>query len=427
MNVHKIIIIGGYGFGNVGDESQLAANLLNLKRYLKNAQFLVLSANPEHTSKYHQVPTDYSMDSYLLAKPENRFLNAVYKFFPKFVILLRGVILLANSCFLKRMNVNIFLNEKGKRLLNNLKSGSILFNSGGGNLTSTWRIEGLYSKCLTYLVCAVLKKPIVLSGQTIGPFNNWLDRKFAKFALNRVDVITLRENTSQAILEALGVTNPIIKVIGDDAIGLPCADDAKVTEIFVNEKIQKHHPMIVITVRRCDPTSLEKVTKIVQTMTELADCLISQLGARIVFLPMYHDDIAIASEIVRKMRFRDKVNVIANVYDGPRIKGFIGQADIVIGLRYHSLVFATSMMVPSIGIYWNQYSLFKIKGVLEIMGQEKYACDVDRMSVGNMMELVLYIFSNKSRIREQLEERIKNLQTYRLYAIKRIVNSLGET
>ena len=421
----KIVLIGGFGWHDIGDEAQLTTPLIYLKKFISDVQFLALSDNPEYTAEYHKVETDYSTSHYLFPEMRNIFSKVIRMF--GIDMFIRMIILLFNARRLRKDKKTIFLNESGKRLLNNLKSGDILFNVGGGNLNSIWRFGGLYSKCITYLICKILGKPIILSGQTIGPIDNWIDRKFARFVLNKVDVITLRDTSSKSILRSIGVVKPVIKETADDAVLLPCATYEDIKAIFLDEKIDAHRPLIGINVIGHGHLSGSKLNKAKQILAEVSDHLISELDARMVFVPMEYisdDDRVTLSETLELMQHKDRVRIIMNEYDDKTLKGIIGQMDIVIGLRYHFIVFATTMQVPSIGIYSDQYYAMKMKGILELMGQEKYACDIDKISSEEIIEPAKDALQNKDKIAEELEKRTNVLGEHSLFTIEYAVKLL---
>lgn len=426
----KIVLIGGYGFSDVGDESQLTVDLINLKKFIPDAQFLVLSSNPEHTRKHHMVKTDYSINLFLRTPILVRRIERILKINPYVWVnfLLKSLIILLNARRLMRNKKPVFLSARGKRFLENLRGADLLFNVGGGNLNSMFRFEEFYGKCLTYVLCRIFEIPVVLSGQTIGPFYGWFDKKIAKFALNRVNVITLRERFSQEILESIGVTKPIMKVTADDGTLLVPAGQEEIKEIFSLEKIPEHHLLIgmsAIGLRIFSPAELKKTYKL---MAEVADHLVSKHDARVIFVPMtYSEDRVAAQEVLRFMKHTDKVRVITRECNDRIIKGIIGRMDLAIGFRYHFIVFAVNSKVPSIGFYLNDYYSMKIKGILELVEQKKYACDIEATTVRDMITLVEDIFLNKESILEKLDERTKELGKASLLSVKYAAELLSQS
>lgn len=416
----KIVLWGGYGGHNSGDEAILTTNLDYLKRFIPDAEFLALSFDPPYTSRFHEVASDYDPAHYLFPALHKSW-NIFFMLYEGLKTISRGVRLLLNAWLSKKAKKTILLDGEGQRLLSNLSGAALLFNVGGGGLNSLLWPE-VYCRGLTFWVCKILGKPVILSGQTIGPFNRWLDKKFAKFALNKVDVITLRDASSTKVLKDLGVAKPLIKETADDAVLLHHVDREKTNSVFLSEKIELHHPLIGVNMLG-SMKAFPKIKMVDQKMAQVADLLISELGAAIVFVPMaaYYppsSDVVAASKVLELMEHKDKASLIMNEYDARVLKGIIGQLDLAIGFRYHFIVFATTMCVPAIGIYFIEYYRMKIKGILELMEQDKYAVDLGKASPEQIIELAREALSTKDSISQKLEERTKILGERSLFAIR---------
>jgi polysaccharide pyruvyl transferase WcaK-like protein len=453
----KIVFIGGYGGHDIGDEAQLTTPMIYLKRFIPDAEFLALSPNQGYTSKFHKVDSDWDITHYLTGytvtqkeieppciaqdthEPQFqtqqsifwRILKFAFKFafetsikYPKIF----GI--LFNAWIFKKSRRTIFLNEEGKRLLNHLKNADLLFNVGGGNI-----MGGFCDRFIIYTICRIFEKPIIVSGQTIGPFDKWIGKKIAGFFLNKVDVITLRDTMSINVLEDLGVHKPIIKETADDAVLLPATDQEKIKAILLGEKIEEHQPLIGINTNAYLKSVLsvgysEELNKIKQVLADAVDCLISDLGARIVFIPMDYnansDDRVDAYEVLELMKHKDRASIIINGYDDHTLKGIIGQLDVGIGLRYHFIVFATTMQVPTIGIYLGKYYEMKIRGILELMEQGKYALDFEKTSAEEIVAFVKGALQNKDEIKKRLEERTKILGERSLFTIEHAAKLLED-
>ena len=446
----KIVLTGGYGGHDIGDEAQLTTPMIYLKRFIPDVQFLALSPNPEYTSKFHKVDSDWDITHYLSGfsvtqteieppnitqdtyEPQFQAQQNIFWKILKFALktsikYAKRFGILFNAWILKKSGRTIFLNEEGKRLLNHLKNADLLFNVGGGNIKG-----GFCDRFITYTICKIFGKPVIVSGQTIGPFDRWVGKKIAGFFLNKVDVITLRDTMSINVLEDLGVHKPIIKETADDAVLLPAISREEIKKIFLTEKIEDPHPLIGINpnayLKSVLPNRHYELNKIKQVLADIADRLISDLDARIVFIPMDYnadsDDRVDAYEVLELMEHKDKASVIINGYDDHTLKGIIGQMDVNIGLRYHFVVFATTMQVPTIGIYLGEYYKMKIRGILELMEQEKYALDFEKTSVEEIVELVKDALQKKDEIKKKLEEQTKILGERSLFTIRYVAKLL---
>jgi len=452
-----VVFIGGYGHEDIGDESMLTADLAHLKAWLLNdTQFIALSEDPDNTRKYHNIESDYSINRYLFQTKSPftfimvkfidfirlpfRAINLMFKICRlrqrivlrftliwRIYLILKGLSLIYNASRLRKEKKTLFLHKEGVRFLNILRKSDLLFNVGGGNLNSIYLLYGLYGKCFTYKICKIFGKPIILSGQTIGPIDRWIDKKFAAYFLNKVDVITLRDiNASKELLRTIGVTNPIIKETGDDALLLPVPSSQQIMDILAKEKIEIHKPMIAINFQRWQEKNLSNIEKII---AEISDYLISEKNAQVIFIPMQYigsyDDRVVASRIKSMTIHKNKVHILNNKYDDKSLKGIIGQVDFAIGSRYHFNVFATTSQVPTIGIMLDKYYSQKLRGILQMMGQEKYCCNIENLTFEKLKSLVDEVLLNKEKIREQLKNRLESLKEINLFAVRYAVDLLN--
>jgi polysaccharide pyruvyl transferase WcaK-like protein len=432
-NMKRIALVGGFSYSDVGDESQLSTDLVNLRKHVPHIEFIVLSDNPQHTKKCHKVKADYSINKYLLMKQhENLYGWKIARKIARFVRYLRMMYFLKGLLFLfnaRRLRANknaIFLNDDEVKLLKNLRDADLLFNVGGGYFTSLNRLE-LYSKCFTYLICRTFDKPVVLSGLMIGPFNNWFDRYLTKFALDRVNVITLRDKFSKKVLKEIGVTKQKVITAADDASLLPPAPFEKVVAVLSKENINLHRPMIGINMYARGlafdlGVSHDKLKKTTSLLARVSDYLIQKYGAQVIFISTsFHreaDDRVGANNVLKKVKQKDKAFIIKHEYSDQIIKGIIGQMDLVIGTRYHFLVFAATSQIPLIGIYLDEYYSRKIKGILKLVGQEEFACDVETISNEDLINLVETALTRKKTIQKTLQEKTKELEKLSLLSIE---------
>ena len=89
-------------------------------------------------------------------------------------------------------------------------------------------------------IAKIIKKPIAIYGGSAGIFESKLQFIIAKFILNRVDIITLRDETSYKYLQDIGITTQKI-MTADLAYLLQPAPLTRVEEIIIQEnKLQNN-------------------------------------------------------------------------------------------------------------------------------------------------------------------------------------------
>lgn len=102
---------------------------------------------------------------------------------------------------------------------------------GGGYLTDT------FPEVLVEVFCLALAfhqqgKPILLTGQQVGPFQSRVLRAHTRRLLNCARFAGLREPTgSVELCKQCGLDPRRFRVMGDDSFGLPWADEAEVLAV----------------------------------------------------------------------------------------------------------------------------------------------------------------------------------------------------
>ena len=107
------------------------------------------------------------------------------------------------------------------------------------------------------------------------------------------------------------------------------------------------------------------------------------------------EDLLISQNILSRMSH--KGYIIETEQSADKLMGIISECELVIGMRLHSLIYATTMCVPLIGIIYDP----KIKGFLDYINQNMLAdaTDIDTSYIINSIENIM---ENKDEIRKNL-------------------------
>jgi coenzyme F420-reducing hydrogenase beta subunit/polysaccharide pyruvyl transferase WcaK-like protein len=416
---YKVIMIGGFGGHDIGDEAMPHADRLNLRALLDdNVEIVMLSHDPQYTASFHGERSVY--DVRVLGLSPERSLKARSKVLGSSILFLVGALA-------ERYGVRIELWPSARSMLDELASADLLFNVGGGNLNSVIPQE-LYKKCTEYLAAYILSKPVILSGQTIGPFTKGFDTWYARLCLDRVHMITFRDKrTSYQRIRAIGVSRPKMLDAADDAMTIPAIAVEEAERILQREAGADWiglESSLMVALNLKGSLKLFKgedrhsgLEREVRLMARIADQLIREYGAKIMFIPTDYcpgvDDREAHRDILSHMTFLERVCCIEGEYDDATLKGLIGPFDLAIGARYHFAVFAASMRVPFLGIASGVYQQTKLKGLADL-------CELPQCFVQQDMEFASYeeVWTQITRV---VQER-KVIQR----KLKRIVPSLEE-
>lgn len=305
-----IIISGYHGFSNSGDEALLWAILDTLRKKKSDIAFTVLSKTPKETAGEYGV------------KSISRY--------------------------------NLF------HIIREMKQARMLLFGGGSLLQDVTSSKSL----LYYLgIIALAQKcgiKTMLYANGIGPLVNKKNRKIAAKILNKVDIITLRDDRSDEELRALSVTKPKIVITADPAFTIDMTESLSGGYFIRRAGVPEGAPYAVISVRHWKNSAPD----FEETMASLCDYMAKTFGISPLFVPMqYPHDSSIAKSIMGKMK--EKAYLIDRNLSVPEVFSILSGASFIVGMRLHSLIYATTLEIPAMALVYDP----KITAFMESVSQ----------------------------------------------------------
>jgi polysaccharide pyruvyl transferase CsaB len=352
----KIMISGYYGFNNTGDEAILTSMVRAFKEKIPQIKIVVLSHSPLQTSQAYQIKT----------------INRLH-----LIDIMRCL-----------RDTNLFISGGGGLLQDSTGKGwSILYYLG------------------LILVAKIVKVPVMIYAQGIGPVNKQINKKLIKWILNKVDLITVRDNSSKELLENLGVVKPSIYVNSDPVFLLK---KRNINHIIDNYPyIQKlinpdDRPLIGVSVREYKSNGSDSK----RIFAQAADYLIKNYQAKIIFLPFkFDEDVHISEEILSLMK--NKAEVLKIKLEPEELLSVLSRLSLVVGVRLHSIIFSSMANIPFIAFNYDP----KVRYFVEDLGLSELLLEIDEdISLKNFQKKIEYVRENNDKIKDILLEKVNNLE-----------------
>jgi polysaccharide pyruvyl transferase WcaK-like protein len=236
-----------------------------------------------------------------------------------------------------------------------------------------------------------------------------IGRALCRISLGCFDSITVRDEESKSLIERWVSRVPIV-VTNDIAADLPSSPQADLVDCLREEGVRfGGKPTVVIAARKIFhhefswlyvlPSSLrvrsglqpkrhqQKLEAFKLDLARLCDHIVQQYDANVVLLPFYSSggardssnrdtprrlfssgDNLFAHEVLAKIQRRESVSVLERCYLPEEMLSIIGQADALVGVPYHSIVFAANQNVPMLGISY----VSKVERYMRILGLEQF-------------------------------------------------------
>ncbi len=224
--------------------------------------------------------------------------------------------------------------------------------SCGGSFLHDLYAPNLNPRLATFHLARRAGVPYVIFGQSIGPFVSPLSRQATREVLDGAAWICVRDEASARVVRELGVSAPMRQ--GVDAAVLGKA-----------RRVPKGAgPVLGVTVRswhfpgQGDAAQLQDQYE--RAVAEACDAFCRHTGGTVRFLSNctnyggYRQDDRVAARRVAALMAHDAEVVETADLDFATLRGECGACDFFLGTRMHSLIFATTAGVPSVGVAYEQ-------------------------------------------------------------------------
>ncbi|OIO53388.1 hypothetical protein COT40_00220 [Candidatus Peregrinibacteria bacterium CG08_land_8_20_14_0_20_41_10] len=348
----KVLIIGNYGADNLGDEAILEGVLQSLiKTGLSKKNLEVLSANPAKTQQEHQVKVFYVLPC------------GIHSF-------LRGTVL----------QTILIIRKTDKIIL------------GGGGLFNEDKFKALLLWGEHVLLARIFHKPLFIYANSIGPVKTKIGEWIIKKVFSYATVVSVRDRASLELLLKLGITQAKIHLTTDAVCSLPI-------KIPTKKSVKK----IVFSFRG----GIKWTEAILDEITGLINWLqIKKYQLILVSFQKYQDsDLKIIKSIEKKLSNTGGVS-IQHISGYQNYLKLIQNAQLVIGTRLHSTIFALLAGIPVIGI---SYSL-KVRNFMEDNQMGEYVIDLNQLGRGLLQNLVKKTLAHSTIYRQKLIKQKISLQ-----------------
>lgn len=321
------MICGAYGKGNVGDDAILLTIIRQLRQQDPYLPICVMTRKPKETS------------------------------------VMTGV-----------SSVHIFNCWKAGKWMRK----SQLYISGGGTLIQ----NATSTRSLMYYLYSIkqAKKSgckVMMYGCGIGPVHGKkYESRVTKVLNQNVDCITLRDPESEIVLQRYGVTAPKITVTADPALQM-CADMEGARRYLQHNDVDPEGKYCLFVLR-----PWEDACQRLESIRVAAEYGWKKYGMMPVFFCFEPArDEAITRQAADQLQIPYKI--LSTNTDGAQLCGVIANAELVVGMRLHALVFACSQDTRMVGISYDP----KVSGFMNYLGNQNYVL-LDHLNPENLCSVM---------------------------------------
>lgn len=334
----KVAIIGAFGVGNIGDEAMLTTTIEKLRKQSKNVKISVFARAPEKVKRLYGIEAYRPYNLKALFTVDKLILSGGFLYSPKITYLILAFALL---CIMLKKKVEFY-------------AVGILDSSFTTNIST-----------IDYLLL----------------------RKMFTLVTNHTVSISVRNASSKSFLEKIGVKKPIY-VVNDPTFDLKPESSERADEILEREGVKKDRLLVGLSLMKYywDDQINEKIKF---SICQFIDWLAKNFDAEVIFIPMCKHryfspqrDQILAEEIHQILKNKDHMKILHGNYMPQEIKAIIKEMGVLIGMRYHAIVFASSMHIPLIAISYAP----KINDFLNTINSQAKILDARKLEYESLKE-----------------------------------------
>lgn len=343
----RALVCGYYGFGNSGDEAILAVLICDLNERLDHPKITVVGGSVEAIAADHQVDAVSWQDLPGIRDEAER----------------SDLMVLGGG--------GLFQDQQS------FDPSAILTSNHGG--VSHWAGFAL----LSHLV----KRPLAIYGVGVGPLTTDDGQRLTTLTFQAASAAAVRDSESAQLLGELGVNgvrvtaDPVFMMTADRGIGL---------EILAQEQIAVEAPRIAVAIRSWLDDGF-----VTQLAAQL-DRLVTAHNAQILFVPLQNsphrseNDPAIALNVMSQMKHPSRAAIVRGTYTPEDKMSVLATADVVIGMRLHSVVMAAAAGVPVVAMVYDP----KVDNTMKALGASDLALGLEDLS--SLADRVEWAMSERS-------------------------------
>ena len=316
---------------------------------------------------------------------------------------------------------HIPIDKHAKTIFSLYEKSDLIVYCGGGSPGGYGLANLIMHAVVPVYIAKKLDKKIYMSGLTIEPPKRFFSKMLTRFVLNWVDLITTRERLSIDVLKSLKIKTPAY-VTSDYALLLVDKPSSLGYDLLSREAVPKNNKIrIGVNLMNWKPnftytlmydTPYKRNILYRKSVLEALEKLLEKIDAIIVLFPLSlhpkSNDLELAKSIMNhfKKPLFDRIFILNENYSPEQLKAMIGTMDIFIGTRFHSVIFAISMLVPTISISFLQ----KTRGFMEMIGMKEWSLDFSTFTADKLVNAALKLLNERDKVISDIKNQLPKLQ-----------------
>lgn len=294
-----------------------------------------------------------------------------------------------------------------KRIFNECKSAELVVSVGGGYFITKRDLGSrmhLIFALQTLMLCKQIGRKVVTAPVSVGPFQEPFEAKYATWLLKKLDLVLLREDVSREYFkDEKGNVPDNIKRAPDSGFAFSPEGTYDIRSVT---GAKKGEFVLVISVRKWMTKSKQNIYE--QAHADLLDYIAEKYpNIKPVFIPQCtfayadDDDREVGKRILKRSKTKN-ASLITEALAYKQVKLSYKNADLIVGTRFHAMVFGLSYNVPGIAIEYEH----KTRGIMRDLGLEEWVININEINSKKLINIFNKLINKKDFYYKYLSKKI---------------------
>lgn len=395
-----------------GGDCAILYSLMDLMRKVfgHETEFVVYDSSAEAAGRYYPGIRFREMMYNRSRNSSQR--NTRLRFVPQWFTLMR--VYFGAWCWSHRLGLlsSMVLSEDELEDIAIYHSADLIISTGGTYLTENYQLR---PRIFDFNISLILKKPLLLFTQSLGPFHRKGNRRKLKIIFNKTILIFVRDEISYQHLEDLRIDMSKVHIFPDVVFFSSAFPPEHSKSQDSNGK--KTPLQVAISVRHWKhfkkTDKSHGMANYIEAVKQIVVHLVKKHDANITFIstcqgiPEYaHDDSKTALKIYDGLPedTKDKVQVDCQYHMPDNLICFLASVDMVISTRMHMAIMALVSGTPVLPIAYE----FKTLELFKQLEMEEWVLDIETISRDNAISLIDAFLAKRQNMHTDITRSILN-------------------
>jgi polysaccharide pyruvyl transferase WcaK-like protein len=272
-------------------------------------------------------------------------------------------------------------------------------------------------------------KPVILYNVSLGPVSTKAGIACLRRVVQAANHVVVRDRESVEMCARAGIALDHVREGADCALNVQATRGAELDRILEKETHgAPGQPFLTVNINSYLDVFLKRAQRageedFIRIMAATVDRLIEDLKVRVVFVETQPMDLPLANKVFSAVRQRESICMIDNrTWSHRDLAGVFSRAQLHVGMRTHSLILASAMHTPVVGIICTP----KNRGYMRSIEQAERMIEFDDFTADNLLARCQAVWAQREAIRADLDRIIPREQEKARGTARCLLPYLGE-